>query len=498
MGDGHVEDARHLAERALSLVRDGEVRDAGGLLLAVEDLVEADGSGGVARTVRDAAVQIDAVASEVIELEGVSVSGEGGVDRLQQWWLVRYRVAVALLVLVDRRLEVLDRIVELAQPGMGDGRRLADWALLERGRVLGEGGRYAEEVEAFDGLVARWDLDPPENPDYLVGALYGRCRALAISDRLPEAVAAVEEFVSRYLPADGLSVRSRDCLADAMWIRCRALWGQSTDSTDPLRGEAIRLLDELIVWLRDQPEPVLRTQLAWRLGDRLLWGVEVGPAVEVLEELVAVLVEVGDRDLIIHSTDTIVREMPWLMNVGDENWERLSGALSTAWAEEELPRDAGISDDAAVRTARLLAAMQRLDDLLGADERQSAAEPRAAVLVVLLSLFGATGRGEEALPLYDELMELGPATVTACDRMIEDLVSNSAEPGSPESAIGPMTVKAEALEAQGKAREARAAYGELIEQFKARDNPAIVASVQHARERKAALGLPWARWRSSN
>ena len=154
--------------------------------------------------------------------------------------------------------EVVARYGEDPAPALRE--RVAK-ALVNKGVVLGELGRSAEAVTAYEEVVARYGEDPtPALRELVARALVYKGGVLGELGRSAEAVTAYEEVVARYGedPAPAL----RELVAGALGNKSFVL-GELGRS-----AEAVTAYEEVVARYGEDPAPALREQVA-RAGNAL-------------------------------------------------------------------------------------------------------------------------------------------------------------------------------------------------------------------------------------
>ena len=131
-------------------------------------------------------------------------------------------------------------------------------------------------------------------PQFRLGAFeeqYQACLRLYDERQWPQAERAAGDLIRRWLEVPGLSAQARDQLGNAIWIACNCAGASS--STDHPAGQTspagLQVLDDLIDWLRDQPEYLFRRREAAMLCERMRCHRGRPGEIEAFEELVELL-----------------------------------------------------------------------------------------------------------------------------------------------------------------------------------------------------------------
>ena len=320
---------------------------------------------------------------------------------------------------------------------------------------------------------------------------YREARRLYDELELVGAKRAANEFVARWIEEPDLPLNSRELLADAMWIGCNSAAAESWDSTGVTSAAAIKGMNELIAWLRRQPEQEFRRIEVERLSERMRWYGSRIRAVDALEEVAEAVTDLDDPAVTKEACMRVDRHLPWLLKIPEADHARYVEATAEALAEGEDRLDAdemGVTDDAVARMERVAEALSDLRDCLEVDDDQDASRLYARLLLAELELAAKLGLPDRSEALFERFAALGEAALAACDSQIER-VRDAQDDGNDRSAAIPVMLitKANVLMVNDEDDAALGVLAELIELYGAEDHPAVAAVVEAARELQTDL-----------
>lgn len=249
-------------------------------------------------------------------------------------------------------------------------------------------------------------------------------------------------------------------------------------------------LDQLLDWLRACDEPLLRSALASRLLDKVLWLGGDESVFEAADELLGVLEESEDLALKLHVARYLMRDMPWLLQLEPDDVAIINAGAAIAIRTGEVVADLEpfeISAASLDRGRRLLGLMDRLAEILRAIDASSARELLSWTLVERAGLAGWAGDSDVAQRSLDEIVGLGDDGAAGFDLMFDEDMRINGEKRPSDYLAGRILISAQVLEALGRHDEARRRFRYFIKRFKARDEPCVVAMVELASSELAAL-----------
>ena len=316
---------------------------------------------------------------------------------------------------------------------------------------------------------------------------YAECYYLMEEQRWPEAADATARFVAHWLNDGSLTAQRKTDVAGVMWMRCLASFEESRIQTGTRGDVAVQLLDELLDWLRRQPDTELRSELARRLPTKVRWLAPSLAAFDTVDELLDVLHEIDDADLIVRVAEPTLREVLWLQKVGSDDARRLESATVLALQRRRPaggPAETRITSETVLRLERAVSVLRRFIELLTGNPAKRAPEVRAEALVQLAGILGIVGRTDEQKAVAEELIALGAVTVAACDAVLAWLTERGV---ITSLSITLPLLKAGVFASQGNTQGAEDMLGSLIKEFGRREEPWIRAFLDSARELLADL-----------
>jgi hypothetical protein len=335
----------------------------------------------------------------------------------------------------------------------------------------------------------RGDSSPPQARIGAFDAGYERCVRFYGQHRLADAARAADDLTSHWLTVPDLPVKARDQLGNAMWISCNCPENDSAGNgrSAPAHGD-LRGLDDLIAWLREQPEPLFRRREARMLCERMRWHRGHDRELDSFEELAELLTDLDDLDVTKVMAMTLVRALPALVLIPSSDEQRYEGGLVRRLDDDEAdlpdPDALGVADSTVDRMERLADAMSQLEDCLDRDGDPAASELRAAILLAEAEVVARLGQQARFEALYDRILMLGAAALRACDSLIER-DAEAEQAGDQRAAVsiaGSLMVKAGLLTLAEDEDAALVVFTEVIDRFGAREDPVIAAMVRTARE----------------
>jgi tetratricopeptide (TPR) repeat protein len=275
------------------------------------------------------------------------------------------------------------------------------------------------------------------------GLLLRKSHELFREGKLDAAMAVCDDIVTGYRGKQELAVRV--AVARALFVKSEVF------SAKDLAQEELNALDELLVFLRGEPEPELHLWFARALFNRasalMQWG-RLDEAVDVTRELV----EVFDHE---EHPGVLGPTAGLLLNAGMMLVARKENQRALRLFETVLERLDGISE----RGAQKLVV--------------HAAINKAVAL-------GRLGRLDEATAANESVMSMGEPAIEALDD-IADSAARSDGPAARERLAWTLMVRAAAIGALGRREETLAAVDDIIDRFRDDQSPFVQSVVWVAR-----------------
>jgi len=321
---------------------------------------------------------------------------------------------------------------------------------------------------------------------------YGECRRLYGNGEWVDAAWASNEFVALWIDKADLPARSRQLLADAMWIACNSAAAESWDQTGVRSEIAAAGMNDLIAWLRRQPEVEFRQTEARMLCERIHWYGGRDEALDSLEQVVEVLADLDDPTVAKDTVTRVVKQLAWLLEIANEDHQRyldgMTEALDEAADSPPDPDELGVTDMSVTRMERVADALSDLGDCLDLEDDNDASELRAALLLAELEAVSKLGQGDRVEARFEAFAALGDAALAACDSQIRR-IENALDDSNDYSAAVPamLMTKATVLFLNDEDDSALVIVTEIIDRFGTRNEPAVAAVVEKARELQTDL-----------
>lgn len=297
-----------------------------------------------------------------------------------------------------------------------------------------------------------------EDAEDTFAAEYRECRCLYEDENYAVAERVANELVARWLEEVDLSLESRKQLADAMWIACSSAPAQSWGDAGVDSEVAMAGLNQLMVWLRAQPEREFRGFEAWALCERMRWYGRRIETLESLEQVNGLLADLDDPAVTAHVATRVV--------------EFLS-VFYTGRAD-------GLTDEHVARMERLAVALADLRGLLDPEDAPDVAALVAALLLAEFMVATTELARSPADAWLASFAALGDAALAECDRQIERQTDTPAV--NPTAAIaGMLLMKTNVLLYNDEHDLALETLTELIDRYGTDDDPATRAVALGAR-----------------
>ncbi len=399
-------------------------------------------------------------------------------------WLLLVLALAASLVDENRMVLVVGG---LGEPAGRSGSEIE--AELERGLALHREGRTSPALQIYEQVIHAAARDGSSDAARLAAVAWqAKCQFFCDEERWSEALDASSEFLAQYKDAEDLRVRW--ALSNVRLVFSRAVANLSLASTGEIGEFADPELNELIAWLRAQPEPAFAGELARSLRLKVRWHARDEAGLDALEELVDVLARTGDPELVRELADRLLQATPLLFAPSQHEREHVAEVLEDS--DQPLEPEDVFSERHRHRMVRLARSFNELAELLGSlSQRRStqAAELRAAMLLHVCTALARLGQVGAAEQVFMQLARLDQAALAACDRTDEDEAAIALQTNGDAlpHLVATAVLKARIHATNGRTKIAVDALEDVTRTYHDNDSPWIAAALEEADELREEL-----------